>query len=293
MHKQIAPLAEQVLPGLASATWVLLRGGRTNISWRCDLPTGAVVVTKLFPRGTSNPLFPNDGQAEACLLRHLAGSGLAPDWIGQIDTPVGLCVIYQHIDGPVGTASPRDVGSLMRRLHNHAAPQGLRLAPKGAAGLIAQGQEMLELADDLTVAGSDPLNGQEFPAPPDVADLASAGEVLLHGDIVPANLIGGATGPVLIDWQCPALGDPCEDIAIYLSPAMQVLYGGTIPDSTAQAQFFQGYDMPDVEARYRALAPVFHWRMAAYCLWQARRGKADYAKGLTCELAAFQASLRP
>ena len=29
----------------------------------------------------------------------------------------------------------------------------------------------------------------------------------------------------MIDWQCPAAGDPCEDIYSFLSPAFQILSG--------------------------------------------------------------------
>ena len=40
----------------------------------------------------------------------------------------------------------------------------------------------------------------------------------------------------LIDWQCPALGDPAEDIACFLSPAMQVIYGAGPLDAARERQ---------------------------------------------------------
>ena len=49
--------------------------------------------------------------------------------------------------------------------------------------------------------------------------------VLLHTDVVPGNLILGEEGLRLIDWQCPAIGDPIVDIMMFLSPGMHKIYG--------------------------------------------------------------------
>ena len=49
--------------------------------------------------------------------------------------------------------------------------------------------------------------------------------VLLHTDVVPGNLILGDEGLRIIDWQCPAIGDPIVDIMMFLSPAMHEIYG--------------------------------------------------------------------
>jgi thiamine kinase-like enzyme len=108
---------------------------------------------------------------------------------------------------------------------------------------------------------------------------------VIHGDAVPGNILMSNQGVVLIDWQCPALGDPCEDIAAWLSPAMQWLYAGK-PLTNAQADTFLNAFPSETAARYRTLAPLFHWRMAAHCQWKAQRGAADYHKALQLELAA-------
>ena len=42
---------------------------------------------------------------------------------------------------------------------------------------------------------------------------------------MPGNLILGEKGLRLIDWQCPAIGDPIVDIMMFLSPGMHEIYG--------------------------------------------------------------------
>ena len=101
---------------------------------------------------------------------------------------------------------------------------------------------------------------------------------------MPGNIIATPNGPVLIDWQCPARGDPAEDLATFLSPAMHWLYRGKLPDEAERAQFLDAYPDPVVVDRYLRLAPLFRWRMAAHCLWKAERGAADYATALKLEL---------
>jgi thiamine kinase len=50
---------------------------------------------------------------------------------------------------------------------------------------------------------------------PDVS-ISDIEPVLLHTDVVPGNLILGDKGLQLIDWQCPAIGDPIVDIMMFL-----------------------------------------------------------------------------
>ena len=92
----------------------------------------------------------------------------------------------------------------------------------------------------------------------------------------------------LIDWQCPRLGDPAEDLALFLSPAMQLLYRGAPLGLAEQDAFLAAYPDPQVTARLRALLPWFHWRMAAYCLWKAERGGAEDREAMALEIAALQ-----
>ena len=92
---------------------------------------------------------------------------------------------------------------------------------------------------------------------------AFAGPVLprlLDRDVGPGNPIAAGDTPVLIDWQCPGAGDPVDDVAAFLSPAVQILYGyepltadqeGRVPRGVRQPS---GDQPPRPDARLLRLA---------------------------------------
>lgn len=254
----------EALPELAGEGWQPLAGGRSNRVWRL----GRAVV-KLYDATAASPLFPNDARAEAAALALLGPHGLAP-----VRRAVGegwLC--YDHVDGRPWSDDAAAVAAVLARVH--ALPgKGFRRVGSGHAALIGQGRAIL-----ATCRGALPP-----PPPGDVPAVVRPG--LIHGDAVAGNVIAGPQGVTLIDWQCPAEGDPAEDVAAFLSPAMQMLYRGRVLDSGQEAAFLAACP-PPLADRYRALAPAFHWRMAAHCLWKAERGAADYARAIGLELAAL------
>lgn len=264
-----------------NATWHPLPGGRTNNLWRVVTSDRALVV-KLYRPAQASPLFPNDPVAEAAALRHLHGRGLAPAFVALVDTQHGTCLIYRHVTGAPGAVAPADLGGVLARLHRTTPPAGLRRIPAGSAATLAQGDRMLAAC---TGAG-DLL--QLRPA----IDLPAADPVFLHGDPVPANVIATADGPVLIDWQCPAIGDPVEDLGLALSPAMHHLYGMGPMTAAARDALLAGYANPAVAHRYRAMAPALHWRMAAYCHWrlQHRGHTGQDETALRLEVEALKAA---
>jgi thiamine kinase len=258
---RLATQVRAALPGLAGSAWVPLSGGRTNRLWR----VGDTVV-KAYDPAAASPLFPNDPVAEARALALLGPLGLAPRLLGD---GAGW-VAYAHVEGDAGQGDPAPVARALHRLHQ-LRPAGFRSAALGSAALLAQ-------ARAIAGACTGPL-----PPPPADPGIVPAPACLIHGDAVPGNVIAGPQGVTLIDWQCPALGDPAEDLATFLSPAMQWLYrGATLPKADAE-RFLAAYPDAAVVARYRALARVFRWRMAAHCLWKAERGAPDYARALALE----------
>jgi hypothetical protein len=68
---------------------------------------------------------------------------------------------------------------------------------------------------------------------------------------------------------------------------MQVLYGGAVLTQEEKDRFLAAYGSEEIEARYRSLAPHFHWRMAVYCHWKAYRGARDYAEAAELEISAL------
>ena len=124
---------------------------------------------------------------------------------------------------------------------------------------------------------------------PDFPDMQPGAQVFLHGDVVADNIIDTPQGLCLIDWQCPAAGDAAEDLAIFLSPAMQYIYGKRSLSEADEMAFLDAYGDANVTRRYRRLALSFCWRMAAYCLWKKQRGDTDYAVGFQREVARLEA----
>lgn len=262
----LPPFRERVLaalPGLAGEPWHPLSGGRTNRLWRL----GEVVIKAYNPAATS-PLFPNDAKAEARALGAFGRSGVAPrlaaagtDWVA-----------YRFVQGQAWRTGTEGVAALLHRLHT-SAPVEFRPLASGSAAVLAQAHRIL--AECRGRIGPPPPAPEVPPAP--VAQP-------LHGDAVPGNIIDGPLGLTLIDWQCPALGDPAEDLGLFLSPAMQFLYRGRILAPQERTAFLAAYPDREAVARCLALEPLFRWRMAAHCLWKAERGAADYAPAMTLEL---------
>ena len=272
----------------ANAMWSRLAGGRTNFAWYVKAQGQATgMVVKLFAKEAGNPLFPNDATAEALILRHLEGRDLAPQLLNFCETELGPCLIYRHLDGKSWTDDTAGPARLLAELHAVSPPGTLRIAPDGTDQLTEQTHNIMAAcppddADQIT---------SRCPAPHCATVAPSGDRVLLHGDPVTGNLIVCADGHRLIDWQCPAQGDPCEDIALFLSPAMQVTYRGTPLSDAECAAFLTFYANPAISKRYRALAPWYHWRMAAYCLWKKSRGDAVAATALALELGALDAAI--
>ena len=106
--------------------------------------------------------------------------------------------------------------------------------------------------------------------------------------MVPANIIKDPAGLTLIDWQCPTIGDAAEDLATFLSPAMQSLDGGQPLSENKQARFLDAYGNADADDLYGALKALFHWRMAVHCMWKAERGSLGNAEAMQLELAELE-----
>lgn len=256
--------------------WTQLAGGRTNQLWRM----GKVVV-KRFASADGNPRFPNDPAQEATILKHLAGHGIAPRFLGCETLGPSTYLVYEHLQGEPWREDVGPIGNLMRRLHRLLPPPGVRVLKGGSADIEAQVDRILP---DLSPSVAQVLRSRR----PAKAVSPSERLVLLHGDVVPGNIIVTPDGPQLIDWQCPALGDPVEDLAIFLSPAMQLIYRGR-PLSDAEKETFLGaYGDSRILERLQWMQPWHHWAMAAYCAWKADRGADDYARAMKLELDALQ-----
>ncbi|NOD99290.1 phosphotransferase [Ruegeria sp. HKCCD6228] len=235
-------------------------------------------VLKLYSTALRNPLFRNDAELEALCLKALGTTGFVPRLRATGQYKEARWVFYDHAPGAPWRQDSAQVGALLRKLHTLPIAVQAPAGCNGSADLRAHGKIILQ---GCTSNGRDKL-----------ADLQPSNSVaptqqtcLIHGDPVAGNILVATGGLTLIDWQCPALGDPCEDLALFLSPAMQQLYRGSPLSKKEEDQFLSAYGRPEIVARYEQLRPWYAWRMATYCLWRAENGAPDYATGLNLETA--------
>ena len=272
MKLQLAPppqLIDDVAGALAisGVRWRALEGGRVNTLWR----VGQVVV-KQYQLLAASPLFPNDPKAEAAALDLFAPLGLSPDLLAQGEG----WIAYRHLPGKPWRKDTVAVATTLTRLHQVRPLAGFRAAPNGSASLLRHAKSIADLCEC------------NLPSPPPDPAIKPAQSCMIHGDAVPGNIIVHQGNMTLIDWQCPAIGDPCEDIATFLSPAMQLLYRGA-PLTCNEVAAFRAACPTAAIARYDSLAAIYHWRMAAHCLWKAERGAQGYALAAQLELQTLKA----
>lgn len=240
-----------------------LSGGRTNAVWQA----GDHVI-KVFAADACTPLFGNDGQTEYRALCHLGAYDLspAPMLFEQVD---GWDVLaYKAVDGLPSRKDLSASARLLSRLHNLPLPNWLPPAPIGS-DVLQQAKAMDPLLDAV-----------DLPAPDMPPRLCFA-----HRDPIPANFVGSGATLRLIDWQCPGAGDPIEDIAHFLSPAMALVYGDAPHTADQRRTFLTSYQNPATVHRYLRYGAAYHLRMAAYCTWQTARGQGVYRNGAKAELA--------
>ncbi len=237
-----------------------LPGGRTNLVW-----SAGELVIKLYRALDENPLFSNSPDLEWTALNALKGEGIAPEPIKRMTISLGEIVIYRYIEGNTGFADVGDAAELLGRLHTVLPPEGLP---------VSDGTEL----------------GKNHPKR---LNLKENKYVFLHRDPVFSNLINGPSGLMLVDWQCPALGDPVEDLAHFLSPAMNVLYRGKPLGSRELERFLSAYPSKKTVKNYRLYGWLFHQRLVEYCTWRVTRGHTDYASAKAAEMQLLETLRTP
>lgn len=251
------------LPDLGT-DWVPLSGGRTNAVWR----VGRIVI-KAYDTSRATFLFANRPQDEYLALSSFGSLGMAPIVLAHGEDWIAYC----HIEGKTWTSDPVPVANLLGRLHS-LPPGGLQFARRNNAPAAI----VREAVFRANMAGLESPSLQ----PPEVATQPPS---IVHGDAVPGNIVMAHGNPILIDWQCPAIADPVEDLAMFLSPAMQKLYRGAPMTDEEASSFLSVYPHAPTVARYLALKPWLHLRIAAHCAERARRGDTGYDEACRLEYA--------
>ena len=199
-----------------------LEGGRTNQVWRIEAPEPSIL--KVYPPKSDNPMFANDCGDEIRSLACLGQTGLAPHLLASDDAAPPRWIVYRHVAGKPWSRGTADVAQLLARLHGTKAPENLPQNPGGSRALAQQTRTILSQCTSRTART---LERQALPAPVGPVGRLS----LIHGDPVPGNILSVPDWLTLIDWQCPAMGDPTEDLSLFMSPAMQSLYRGAPLDT--------------------------------------------------------------
>jgi thiamine kinase len=253
--------------------WHAQTGGRTNLVWR--LVGEKDLICKLYVETKTNPLFNNTPDAEYACLLLLNGSGIAPKPYKYLKTPFGQVLVYNYIKGQTWSHDVDSVSELLNRIRKHQHPKGLRILSALPSDIKQTG---LEIINKLNSYHKDKV----IKICPDVL-ISDIEPVLLHTDVVPGNLIFGDKGLRLIDWQCPAIGDPIVDIMMFLSPGMHEIYGpGKL--SMKDYETFLMNLTPKLRSRYNIIGPLYHWRLAAYCFWKAEQGFIEYENAALAEI---------
>jgi thiamine kinase len=253
--------------------WTLQFGGQTNKVWR--LMGENDLICKLYLETKTNPLFNNTPEAEYRCLLWLDGSGIAPKPYKFLKTPFGDVLLYIYVEGLTWQKDVIIVSELLSSIRKHKTPKGLRNLSSLPSNIKQTG---LEIINRLNSYHKNKLKI----ICPDVS-ISDIEPVLLHTDVVPGNLILGNEGLRLIDWQCPAIGDPIVDIMMFLSPGMHEIYGQGRLSMTDHECFLMSLK-PELRNRYNILGPLYHWRLAAYCFWKAEQGFIEYENAALAEI---------
>ena len=257
----LKPILEKEGVVEAGLEWNELSGGRSNFIWRVGDK-----VCKLYQSNRSSDLFPNNPNTEQKILKFLEGSFIAPEFIYFNKLSIGFILVYQFVDGPVCNQPSEAIAITLSRLHA-VSSKNLLLERRDSSSkfLLKQCEKFLRgtSLDNLTL-----------PLDPNIEDSSELS--IIHCDPVPGNAILHKNEVILIDWQCCAIGDGSEDVACALSPAMQYLYGKGELDSDTRENFLKTYSHKKTIERYKALGQIYHFRIAAYCLWRAKKGEQDY-----------------
>ena len=255
----------------------LLTGGFWNRVYRLRSQENSSFdwVVKQFVQVPVNPLFPILPSAESAALQFLQDHKCAPKPVAFIaESAVGSLLVYEYVPGSSWNGDLDAAATLLARVQriplNAFAKQAFRKLPTEANALQQHAQAMLlrhpgALSDSVR---------QLRPAIRSSSAFVFLREVLVHTDCGPGNMVSSPAGLRLIDWQCPGVGDGLQDVATFLSPAMQVLYGYPILSTAQEQKFLSAYlsalsenpsDSQETLARFDSIRSSHHYRFAAYC----------------------------
>jgi aminoglycoside phosphotransferase (APT) family kinase protein len=279
----------------------LLTGGFWNRVYRLRSKEDTAIdwVVKQFVQVPVNPMFPILPTAEYAALQFLDEHECAPTPITFIaDSPIGSLLVYEYVQGSSWNGDLEAAATLLAAVQgipiNTFAMNAFRKLPTGSP-------ELLEHADAMLERHTSALSQSVRELRPKLASQSvypNQREVLVHTDCGPGNMVSSPDGLRLIDWQCPGIGDGLQDVATFLSPAMQVLYGYPVLTDSQEQHFLGAYisalgqtpsDSQETLARFHGFRSSHHYRFAAYCAMRTQDTAASDGKTSRLYGVALQA----
>ncbi len=301
--------------GLATASWPDIRleplsGGYRNVAYRwIGWNAIADAVVKVLVDAPSNPLYPTLPDHEIAALLLLRNRGIAPTllWHGS-SSDVGPVLVYEMVPGEAWVRGTEPVGELLAKAHHvdvTTSEFAFRRLPMTPDELRSHAYAIAELINDRPLLSLIREMIDSTYALAASSPFVPVSPALVHTDGGPGNIIAGADPSELrlIDWQCPGLGDPVEDLAVFSSPAIQLLYDRPPLSADDERALLTGYRRVAVETassaalsaveRYPARAPLYHARISAYCAYRTEElassdpaTSARYAAALAADFAS-------
>ena len=228
-------------------------GGHTNSVWL--LKDKTKIIFKKYSKSDENSMFPNSLADEVKVLRKLEKLDVAPKLIKS--WPKLSVIAYRYIEGSRCLKNIQAIVELMKKKEK-LDPAGFKKALTDSKEIILEGDRFLQICKIKPDVNR-----------PNIIDVYPLKKTsLIHRDIG-ANLIEKPDGMVkIIDWQCPADGDICEDIFSILSPGFQILADRTPLTEEVISLFWMYMNRPDICRRYNEIKAAYAWRHGAYCFWR-------------------------
>lgn len=262
-----------------------LAGGYWNDVLRIDTDLGPLVL-KHYRAVMAGTLFPNLPEGEARALQRLAGLGVAPEPVGY--WPQEQVLLYAYVEGAPWDGDIAAMAALLVRKAG-VSGDGFRQVPVTPEAILAEGDALFApCRDDALTRRLRALRPVPPPSPPGGW---CPGRRLVHTDIGATNLIGAGPGLRLIDWQCPASGDPAEDVYSFLSPAFQILNLRAPLPAADRVRLVQLLDDPALARRFALLEPAYAWRMAGYCCRRMQSAETNEVRARYTRAAAAEAEV--
>jgi thiamine kinase-like enzyme len=207
----IEELCRAIVPGAGDVAIEPLGAGLLSDTYRVQRQGAAYTLKIAAPR---RPELGVDLSWEARLLERAADAALAPRLV-HADPAEGVLLAQWVFGSPWASENARNPGgseriaALLRRVHAIQIPQPARIVtPMQWIDLYRAA--LSRLAAPLPDAG---LNAAAIAHCTDLAQLASAPNVVCHSDLHPLNLIERNGELVLLDWEYAHAADPLWDFA--------------------------------------------------------------------------------